>query len=85
MIRGTVVTFVICVMLGVFLFMIGGLIIKKADPLAQQISVLDHCAAKDVIPIKGELMRDLIVSYYKNKERCKCECDSTSIKPGGKE
>jgi len=52
---------------------LGVIISKKIDPLAQQIFILDHCTSKEVVPIKGQLMHNLILQYYQNKDKCKCD------------
>lgn len=60
----------------VFLFIITGVFvflksangfIKAADPLAQQIYVIDNAKSPEIVKIKGELMRDLVRYYYTNR------------------
>jgi len=42
--------------------------IKAIDPLAQQMAVLDNAKSPEIVKIKGELMRDLVHSYYAHSD-----------------
>lgn len=66
---GIIIVLVIVICTSIFM-KAGVKFIGATDPLAQQIFILDNSKSPEIVKVKGELMRDLVRSYYQNRDTC---------------